>query len=258
MPMEKLSSQVVSQSVKESGGSGRGARSFELNDSKDHEAAWTTAQLRRAGSAGKGDPGVLVEGLRRSDYRRFRRRDGRWSAEPVRRLRGQADVIPPRSQGVRREEGRVAAKALLSPRIFATRLPASCGTSWRARPRASPAGCLCGVAPLVDDAEVREFLQNATAGGVAIVELRFRTELTWGRLLGLSCRRAGEPGHRPCPWFDRACKNGHPEQDASPGCRGSDRLGAPVAAWKCGTGFLKLHGVTVGASYLRWRRPLGP
>ena len=43
--------------------------------------------------AGKGDPGILVEGLRRSDDRRSRRRDGRGTAEPVFRLRRQADVV---------------------------------------------------------------------------------------------------------------------------------------------------------------------
>ncbi len=46
---------------------------------------------------------------------------------------------------------------------------------------------------------------------------------------GLSGRRAGEPGHRPDEWFDRACENGRGAQDASQGRRGSCRLGASAA-----------------------------
>ena len=38
------------------------------------------------------------------------------------------------------------------------------------------------VAPLVDDAEVRKFLQNAAAGGVALVEGRFRDGITAGEI----------------------------------------------------------------------------
>jgi hypothetical protein len=40
---------------------------------------------------------------------------------------------------------------------------------------------LC-VAPLVDDAEVRKFLQDATAGAVALVEGRFRDGITAGEI----------------------------------------------------------------------------
>ena len=38
------------------------------------------------------------------------------------------------------------------------------------------------IAPLVDDAEVRQFLQNATAGAVALVEGRFRDGITAGEI----------------------------------------------------------------------------
>ena len=44
-------------------------------------------------------------------------------------------------------------------------------------------GCLlvC-VAPLVDDPEVRQFLQNAAAGAVALVERRFRDGISAGEI----------------------------------------------------------------------------
>jgi len=47
----------------------------------------------------------------------------------------------------------------------------------------SAAGCLlvC-VAPLVDDAEVRQFLQNAVAGALAMVERRFRDGISAGEV----------------------------------------------------------------------------
>ena len=38
------------------------------------------------------------------------------------------------------------------------------------------------VAPLVNDAEVRKFLQNAAAGGAALVEGRFRDGITAGEI----------------------------------------------------------------------------
>jgi len=38
------------------------------------------------------------------------------------------------------------------------------------------------VAPLVDDAEVRKFLQKAVAGGAALVEGRFRDGITAGEI----------------------------------------------------------------------------
>ncbi len=47
----------------------------------------------------------------------------------------------------------------------------------------SARGCLlvC-VAPLVDDAEVRQFLKDATAGGMALVERRFHDGITAGEI----------------------------------------------------------------------------
>ena len=49
--------------------------------------------------------------------------------------------------------------------------------------KGSARGCLlvC-VAPLVNDAEVRRFLQNAAAGGAALVEGRFRDAITAGEI----------------------------------------------------------------------------
>ena len=49
--------------------------------------------------------------------------------------------------------------------------------------KGSAQGCLlvC-VAPLVNDAEVRQFLQNAVAGGAALVERRFRDGITAGEI----------------------------------------------------------------------------
>jgi len=51
--------------------------------------------------------------------------------------------------------------------------------------KGSARGCLliC-VAPLVDDAEVRRFLQNAAAGGAALVEGRFRDAISAGEIPG--------------------------------------------------------------------------
>jgi AcrR family transcriptional regulator len=82
------------------------------------------------------------------------------------------------------KKGALAAKALLSPPKlrdsitgflrFAVESATEKGSAW---------GCLllC-VAPVVDDAEVRKFLQNAAAGGVALVEGRFRDGITAGEI----------------------------------------------------------------------------
>jgi AcrR family transcriptional regulator len=50
--------------------------------------------------------------------------------------------------------------------------------------KGSARGCLliC-VAPLMDDAEVRKFLQNAAAGGTALIEGRFRDAISAGEIL---------------------------------------------------------------------------
>ena len=50
-------------------------------------------------------------------------------------------------------------------------------------PQDSAPGCLIEcVAPLVDDAEVRQFLQDAAAGAIALVERRFRDAIRDGEL----------------------------------------------------------------------------
>ncbi len=78
--------------------------------------------------------------------------------------------------------GALLAKAIFSPQSLRDSLASflrqavECATQ-----EGSPAGCLlvC-VAPLVDDAEVRQFVQNATAGAVALVERRFRDGMSAG------------------------------------------------------------------------------
>src|SRR5476651_858828 len=77
------------------------------------------------------------------------------------------------------KKGARAAKALLSPQA----LRASLASFLRyivesATEEGSAVGCLfvC-VAPLVDDAEVRQFLQSAATGAVALLEGRFRDEI---------------------------------------------------------------------------------
>jgi AcrR family transcriptional regulator len=82
------------------------------------------------------------------------------------------------------KKGARAAKALLTPQA----LRASLASFFRhdvdsATEEGSPLGCLivC-IAPLVDDAEVRQFLKNAAAGAVAMVERRFRDAISAGEI----------------------------------------------------------------------------
>ena len=81
-------------------------------------------------------------------------------------------------------KGARAAKALLSPQslrdLIAGFLKYAVET---ATEKGSARGCLliC-VAPLVDDAEVRRFLQNAAAAGAALVEGRFRDAISAGEI----------------------------------------------------------------------------
>ncbi len=82
------------------------------------------------------------------------------------------------------KKGALAAKALFSPQA----LRASLASFLRqiveiATEEGSAAGCLllC-VAPLVDDAEVRQFVQNAAAGATAMVERRFRDGISAGEI----------------------------------------------------------------------------
>src|SRR5271157_6347765 len=82
------------------------------------------------------------------------------------------------------KKGALAAKALLSPRTLRDSLAGFLRHAVEsATEKGSARGCLmvC-VAPVVDDAEVRQFLQNAAAGGVALVEGRFRDGITAGEI----------------------------------------------------------------------------
>ena len=82
------------------------------------------------------------------------------------------------------KKGARAAKALLSPQA----VRASIASFLRHAVESStqedyPVGCLllC-VAPLVDDAEVRQFLHKAAAGAVAMAERRFRDAISAGEI----------------------------------------------------------------------------
>jgi AcrR family transcriptional regulator len=82
------------------------------------------------------------------------------------------------------KKGALAAKALLSPRTLRDSLAAFLK---HAVESATKKGCARGclfvcVAPLVDDAEVRQMLQNAAAGGAAMVEGRFRDAISAGEI----------------------------------------------------------------------------
>lgn len=82
------------------------------------------------------------------------------------------------------KKGARAAKALLSPKALRDSLAGFLRHAVEsATEEGSAAGCLlmC-VAPLVDDAEVRQFLQKAAAGAVALLERRFRDGLSAGEI----------------------------------------------------------------------------
>ncbi len=81
-------------------------------------------------------------------------------------------------------KGASAAKALRSPQGLRDSIAAFLKYAVEsATEKGSAPGCLlvC-VAPLVNDSEVREFLQNAVAGGAALVERRFRDGITAGEI----------------------------------------------------------------------------
>ena len=81
-------------------------------------------------------------------------------------------------------KGARAAKALFSPAALRDSLAGFLRNAVEtATEEGSAPGCLlvC-VAPLVDDAEVRQFLQNAVAGGLALVEQRFRDGISAGEI----------------------------------------------------------------------------
>ena len=82
------------------------------------------------------------------------------------------------------KKGALGEKALLSPQTLRESLAAFLRhVVDTATEKGSARGCLllC-VAPLVDDAEVREFLQNAAAAAVALVERRFRDAISAGEI----------------------------------------------------------------------------
>ena len=81
-------------------------------------------------------------------------------------------------------KGTLAAKALLSPEGLRDSLVGFLRYAVEsATEKGSALGCLlvC-VAPLVNDAEVRQFLQNAAAASVALVERRFRDGISAGEV----------------------------------------------------------------------------
>jgi AcrR family transcriptional regulator len=82
------------------------------------------------------------------------------------------------------QKGASAAKALFSPQSLSDSIAGFLRFAVEsATENGSAPGCLliC-VAPLVDDAEVRQFLKDAAAGGAALVERRFRDGVTAGEI----------------------------------------------------------------------------
>jgi AcrR family transcriptional regulator len=81
-------------------------------------------------------------------------------------------------------KGASAAKALLSPQSLRDSIAGFLRFAVEsATEKGSAPGCLlvC-VAPLVDDAEVKQFLKDAAAGGAALVEGRFRDAIIAGEI----------------------------------------------------------------------------
>ena len=81
-------------------------------------------------------------------------------------------------------KGALAAKALLSPQGLRDSIAGFLRYNVEsATEKGSARGCLliC-VAPLVNDAEVQRFLQNAAAGGAALLERRFREGISAGEI----------------------------------------------------------------------------
>ena len=81
-------------------------------------------------------------------------------------------------------KGASAAKALLSPQGLRNSIAGFLRHAVEtATEKGSARGCLlvC-VAPVVDDAEVRKFLQSAAAGAAALAEGRFRDAITAGEI----------------------------------------------------------------------------
>ena len=81
-------------------------------------------------------------------------------------------------------KGALAAKALLSPRTLRDSIASFLRYNVESSTeKGSARGCLliC-VAPLVNDAEVQRFLQNAATGGSALLERRFRVGISAGEI----------------------------------------------------------------------------
>jgi AcrR family transcriptional regulator len=81
-------------------------------------------------------------------------------------------------------KGALAAKALLSPRTLRDSIASFLRFNVEsATEKGSARGCLliC-VAPLVNDAEVQRFLQNAVTGGAALLERRLRDGISAGEI----------------------------------------------------------------------------
>ncbi len=81
-------------------------------------------------------------------------------------------------------KGALAAKALFSPHTLRDAIAGFLRYAVEsATEKGSAPGCLivC-VAPLVDDAEVRQFLMDATTAGAALVERRFRDGIAAGEI----------------------------------------------------------------------------
>ena len=82
------------------------------------------------------------------------------------------------------KKGALATKALLSPQPLRHSLASFLRFAVEtATEKGSAPGCLliC-VAPLVNDAEIRKFLKDAAAAGVALVERRFRDAIAAGEI----------------------------------------------------------------------------
>jgi AcrR family transcriptional regulator len=82
------------------------------------------------------------------------------------------------------KKGARAEKALLSPQALRASLASFLRHAVEsATEEGSASGCLLEcVAPLVDDAEVRQFLQKSSAGAAAMVERRFRDGISAGEI----------------------------------------------------------------------------
>ena len=81
-------------------------------------------------------------------------------------------------------KGASAAKALLSPQSLRDSIADFLRYAVESATEKGSAagGLIVCVAPLVDDPEVRQFLQNAAAGGAALVEGRFRDAIIAGEI----------------------------------------------------------------------------